>query len=479
LQGYSRHIKMMTALTLVVLSAACTPAKVDRDADLGLAVPDQFAASQTSGNDLYENWLEDVASPQLRAVIDEAMTLNPDLLATAARLNQAQAQLTIAGAARLPTLDAAFDFNRLQSRFTGPTGATASVRQSNFNLSGRLNWELDVWGRLAAQDAAAYSDSVAAEADLVNARLSLAGQVAQSWFALTTAQQQLDLAQTRVGSFERSNAIVRSRYARGITTALDVYLSESNLASARSLLTRRQNEFEQAQRALEVLVGRYPQAALEADEHLPEFMDAVPTGLPSELLGRRPDVQAAQARLISADYRYAAARRALLPQLSLTVTAGNRTETFRQFRSLSDLVYNLATNISQPIFRGGQLRATVRLEDARRDERLANYAGVLLGAFEEVENTLAAEVYLAEQVTHLRDAAQQAQAAETLAEQQYARGISPLLNLLDAQRRYLDAQSQYLDVLRARVNNRVQLHLALGGPFEAADTPFELNGLAQ
>ena len=104
---------------------------------------------------------------------------------------------------------------------------------------------------------------------------------------------------------------------------------------------------------------------------------------------------------------------------------------------------------------------------------------MLLGAFEEVENTLSAEVYLAEQVEHLRDAAIQAQAAETLAEQQYARGITPILNLLDAQRRYLDAQSQYLDALRARVNNRVQLHLALGGPFKAADTPFELNGLAQ
>lgn len=464
---------------LIAVTSACTPSKVDRDPALGLGLPDQYKAADATATELYENWLADVASPKLRSVIDEAMALNPDLLATAARLNQAKAQLTIAGAARLPTLDAAFDFNRLQSRFTGPSGAVASVRQSNYNLSGRLNWELDVWGRLASQDAAAYSDRLAAEADLVNARLSLAGQVAQSWFALTTAQQQFALAQTRVESFERSNAIVRSRYARGITTALDVYLSESNLASARSLLTRRENELEQARRALEVLVGRYPQAALEADENLPEFMEAVPTGLPSELLGRRPDVQAAQARLIAADYRYAAARRALLPQLSLTVTAGNRTETFRQFRSLTDLVYNLATNITQPIFRGGQLRATVRLEDARRDERLANYAGVLLGAFEEVENTLAAEIYLAEQVTHLRDAAQQAQAAETLAEQQYARGISPLLNLLDAQRRYLDAQSQYLDALRARANNRVQLHLALGGPFEAADTPSKLNGLVQ
>ncbi|MGD8326318.1 MAG: efflux transporter outer membrane subunit [Sphingomonadales bacterium] len=477
MRNYSRYIHCMAAMSVFGLVAACTPAKVDRDVALGLELPERFVASEAEQESLYEDWLEDIASPTLRAVIDEALASNPDLLVTAARLNQAQAQLTIAGAARLPTLDASFNFNRLQNRFTGPTGETASVRQSNFNLSGRLNWELDVWGRLAAQDAAAYSDTLAAEADLANARLSLAGQVAQSWFALTTAQQQLNLAKTRVASFERSNGIVRSRYERGITTALDVYLSESNLASARSLLTRRENELGQAKRALEVLVGRYPTSALNADADLPEFVEDVPVGLPSELLSRRPDIQAAQARLIAADYRYAAARRALLPQFSLTVTAGERAETFRQFRSFSDLVYNLATNISQPIFRGGQLRANVRLEDARRDERLASYAGVLLGAFEEVENTLSAEIYLAEQVGHLRDAARQARAAERLAEQQYSRGITPLLNLLDAQRRYLDAQSQYLDVLRARVNNRVQLHLALGGPFEAADTPFELTGL--
>lgn len=456
---------------IALMCTACTPSQVKRDAALGLDVPQKWEGASGA---LLDDWLEDVATPRLRTLLDEAMAANPDILATAARLAQADAQLTIAGAPRLPSLGASFDFNRLQNRFTGPTGETASVRQSNYNLSGRLSWEIDVWGRLAAQDAAALQDYEGAEADLAAARLSLAGQVAQSWFNLTTAEHQRNLARQRVESFERSDAIVKSRFERGITTALDVYLSRSSLASARSLLERRENELEQAKRAMEVLVGRYPAAALEAEAELPDISQTVPAGLPSDLLSRRPDIRAAQARLIAADYRYAASRRALLPQFSLTVTAGQRAETLDQFLNFSDLVYNLATNITQPIFQGGRLVATMHLDEARRDERLANYAGTLLRAFQEVENALGAEAYLSAQVVHLEEAARQARAAEELAVQQYSRGISQILNLLDAQRRYLDAQSQYLDALRARLNNRVELHMALAGPFEAAPTPAKL-----
>lgn len=450
------------------LLCACTPSLEVRERSGGLAVPSAYVSSPSAAETPKDiaaiGWLKAFGDERLNALANLALSRNPDLLITAARVSQARAQAKVAHGARFPTLDAQFASNRFQNRFTGPDGQVGVVRQNQFNLSGVLQWELDVWGRLASASAAARRDYLANEADLAAAQLSLMANVARAYFDLSAAAMQADLAKQTVENFSRSLSIVSKRAERGITNVLDVSLTANALQSAQAQYVARRARLVEARRALEVLLADYPAGEIDAAAQLPQLDEHLGAGVPSTLLTRRPDVAAAYLRLEAADYRVAEARRALLPALTLTASAGNRNESFAEFMDFDNLVWQLASNIAQPLYRGGRLRANVRLVSAQADEALASYAQTVLTAFEEVENALTNDVLLAEQVAFQSAAAKQAESASALSLRQYGRGLTPILNLLESQRSELDSRAQLIDASLQRVQNRITLYLALGGP---------------
>ena len=191
----------------------------------------------------------------------------------------------------------------------------------------------------------------------------------------------------------------------------------------------------------------------------------VPAGLPADLVRRRPDLAAAERRLTAADRRLASARRALLPGIRLTGGGGRSSEELADLLDGDFSVWSLAANLTMPLFQGGRLRARVQAAEADREALAAAYAGLVLGAFAEVERALAAEAALAERETALVETADQAAAAESLAADRYRRGLVDLVTLLDAQRSAHRARSQLLATRRQRVDARVDLHVALGGGF--------------
>jgi NodT family efflux transporter outer membrane factor (OMF) lipoprotein len=197
----------------------------------------------------------------------------------------------------------------------------------------------------------------------------------------------------------------------------------------------------------------------------------VPAGVPSELVARRPDLAAAEARLAAAGFEVAAARAALYPQVRLTGSAGRSSEELEDLLDNDFTVWSIAGNLLQPIFQGGRLRAGVDLARATFEEATALYAGQVLRAFREVETSLGADAFLAGQVAALEEAAGEAREAQELAEERYRSGLQDFLSVLEAQRRLYDAESRLLEVRRARIDARIDLILALGGGFSTAAPP--------
>jgi len=481
-------------LPALLLLAACASAPPASPPVLDGEIPEawQAAGDEATAAALPagQPWWTAFDDPELTALIDEALAHNHDLRAAAARVEAAAAQARIAGAALKPQLDGRVDASRRQQVFVGlpipGTGNVLSSRSSSVGLSLNVSWEADLWGRLKAGRAAAASDLQAAAADLEGARLSLAAQTAKAYFALAEATRQVELAEATAASRRAATERAERRYRRGLLPALDVRLARASEAQAASALALRRRQREGIERQLEVLLGRYPSGDLDRPGGaLPALPGAVPAGLPAALVTRRPDLAAAERRMAAAGWRVAEARRALYPRLSLTAGGGTTSDDVRDLLDEDFSVWNVAGNLLRPIFQGGRLRAAVELAEAGRERRLAEYAAAALRAFAEVETALENERRLAAEEAALEKLVEESRGALRLAEERYFAGAAGggYLAILDSQRQLFAAESQLLAARRQRLDNRVDLYVALGGGFttrsdDAAGDPGDLDDQA-
>lgn len=414
-------------------------------------------------------WLDDIPDPRLRSLVTEAVEHNYDLQAAAQRVEAFRANAVIAGADRLPQISGGLDASRSMRSAEGPGGQVQRDRSNQFGLRLDLSWEVDVWGRLEDQADAAVADLQATYTDYRGARLSIAAQTAQAWFNAIEAQLQVQLAEETVESFEENLEILQQRFARGLSSELDVRLMRQSVASARSDLAFRRRQRDAAVRALEVLLGRYPAKRVALVDDLPTVTEPVPAGLPSELIRRRPDLVAAERDLAAADERVSAAEKNLLPSIRLTGDTGTSSEELAEVLDPDFGLWTVAAGLTQPLFQGGRLLAQVDRTEAQYRELRALYAQTALRAFQEVETALAAARHLAREEEATERSVAEAEAAEDLAWQQIQQGVpgTDIITVLEAQRRLFNAQQQLLSVRNARLQNRIDLYLALGGDFAA------------
>jgi NodT family efflux transporter outer membrane factor (OMF) lipoprotein len=460
---FSRSFLLFALLTLGACAVQSPPVREAAPVEL----PEAWRGTP-DGSPLVP-WLSDFGSAALDQLVGEAVANNFDLQAAAARLAAARADARIAGADRLPAVDASFAASRAKRTPSDRTGFSGRTTDA-FRLTGELSWEADLWNRLASRTRAAIADAEADAWDYQAGRLSLAASVSRRWFDAIEALQQLRLAEQTVESFQRSLTITEERYRRGIGSALDVRLARNNLANAEGNRQRRTREQRALLRTIETLLGRYPDTALAVPGVLPQPADKVPAGLPLDLLRRRPDVLAAERRLLAAEQRHLDARRNRLPSVALTASGGTASEELRDLIDLDFLIWSIAGSLAQPIFQGGRLEAERDRAAARQQAAYFDYAQQLILALEEVETALDGDDYLAEQQSALAVSAKEAAAAEDLALDEYQRGLTEIITLLEAQRRAFNAQSALLSVSNERLQNRINLYLALGGDFaEGAD----------
>jgi len=458
------------------------------------------------------DWLATFGDSALYDLIDEAMGHNNTLLAAAQNLSASRAGAKIARAGLLPTLNATPSVSR-NAIVTDPATAAQSggggasvgglrakeleeqfgvdadndgaldgldldgdgfaeaplpnrrIYINNFSLSAQLSWELDIWGRISDQTRAAYKEANATVADFYGAQLSIAGAVSRGWFGLIEARQQRELADRDVTARQNNLRVTERRYERGVASSLDVRLARSALGSSQANLALRQRLEGEASRRLEVLVGRYPAAEVEATASLPTLSVLPSAGAPLDILSRRPDLVAAEARMEAAGLQARAAKKALLPSITISSRISTSGPVLADVIDPERLAGNIAAGLFQPLFQGGRLRNTARQSRARAEASLLSYAQTVLEAYEEAENAMASETYLAAQESALKLAFEEAAAAEELTERRYAQGAATIFNLLDAQTRRISSESSYIQAQQARVSNRVNLYLAIGGDF--------------
>ena len=462
---------LLAALWATACASAPPPAAPVLDVEIATAwstEPGFGVASAASGP-----WWKSFGDADLDAIITESLEHNFDLQAAAAAVDSAAAQARIAGADLAPQVSAGVDAGRRQQVFVGlPIPGSSGVLQSqstSFGASLNVSWEPDVWGRLRAGRAAAIADARAAAADYSAARLSLTAQVAKTWFTVVEAERQVRLALDTVDSRRTSSDRIAARYRRGVASSLDLRLARSNQAEAESAVELRRRQLDGARRQLEILLGRYPTGRVgSAELALPDVPAPVPTGLPSELVTRRPDLQAVERRLEAAGLRVSEARRALYPRISLTASGGTTSDSLGDLLDGDFSVWSLAGSLLQPVFQGGRLRAAVDFAESSRDRALALYAQGVLRAFAEVESALAAERLLMAEAAAQATATAQSKAAARLAEDRYLAGLGDYLTILESQRRAFDSESRLLTIRSLLLTNRIDLHLALGGDFAAA-----------
>ena len=456
-----RKSVLVLATALATASCASLPA-YEAGESLPQTPAEWVAAPGDTGEQAARDWVAGLGDARLVSLIDEAFQTNPSLNQSFARYRAARAAARVAGADRLPSLNSGLDYTRSE-----PNVGSGS---DSFSLGLSTSWEADLWGRVADGANAASLDAEAAADDVRAAQLSVAGLVAKGWFALIGAHLQTELAERDVATRQASLDLTERRFARGLVRSSDVRTARSVLASSQAALASRRRTEAATSRSLETLLGRYPGARLAPQGDFPALDALGNIGTPQAMLARRPDIRASERRLQSAGLRADAARKALYPSLSLSGGTGTGGANAEDLFDLDTMVSSLTASLVGPIFNGGALRGARDQAQANAEAQLASYVSTVLTAWQEAENAIHADAILAQRVTNLRQAYEEAAEAENLVVRQYSSGVATIFDLLNAQSQRLSAESQYITARADRAANRVDLYLAIAGDFSAAQS---------
>lgn len=418
-------------------------------------VPDQWAMAEQNVGPVEIGWIARIDDPVLVDLVEEALAYNRNIRAAAAAVEESRALLRQAGAALIPAVDVIAG--------AGREGVISVGSNSTFNLGLQLNWEIDVWGRVRASRQAAALGVYSAEADFIFSQYSLAAAVAQAYFLVIETGLQAEVANKSFETLRETNRIVQAQRELGAASALDTALSRSDLASARASLIEVQGAQRIANRALEVLLGRYPANELSARTSLPLSPPTAPAGLPSELLERRPDIIAAELAVASAFNNVTATKATRLPTFSLTSTLNGAATSIDDVFDPGNVVWQLLSNLVGPVIDGGLRQGRVLEATAEQTQAVEAYAQTALTAFQEVENSLDQNAVLAERVIYLREAAEQSNEAFRIAQLRYTEGETDLLDVLTIQSDVFSTESALVSVERELLDEWINLNLALGG----------------
>ena len=344
--------------------------------------------------------------------------------------------------------------------------SVTSFTSENSGLNIAMQWEVDIWGKLLNARRAAYKDYESTLNDLAYLKFSMGVQYVNAYYTTVETFLQYQLSIETREALDRIKNIVLNRYDTGLSTSLDLRLAESSLAISRGQEENRLIQKSNAVRNLEILMGKYPSGSLIVSKYFPEKYPKIPAELPVDLIQRRPDIQAAINNIEASNYRLAQSKRELLPAISLTTSIGTSSQDLKDILNGDYSVWNLATNLTAPLFQGGRLRANVAMNKNQVSLAEIKAMKILLQAFSEVEQSLATENSINRQYKSILEAEQQSQAAYNLAVGRYEKGISDLITVLNSQQQLFLAKSQKYSLQNQRIRSRVNLFLALGGDFD-------------
>ena len=454
-----------------VLASACSFTGPVAQPELALpttwseALPGDTAAQPPS-----PGWWRAFASPKLDELITDAFAGSPDLRVQGERVIQAELALRSTSASLFPGLS--LSGRSGWTRDDSGAGSNAVTERKNSALNLNAEYELDLWGRVSATIESGKAGLSATRHDYDAARLSLAASVATTWFQHLASLERLEIARENLAIAERVLKVVEARYRNGAVSALDLSRQQTTVLTQRAQIDPLEVQVRQTRSALDILRGHPPGTdALSQSAHVPLTSLSIPTvdaGLPSELLLRRPDLAASEARLAAAAADIGAARAELFPRINLSGGGGLASTLLLSLANPVSTV-SLSAALVQSIFDAGRQRAQVDIARSRERELLENYRKTILSALKEVEDALSNAARDARQEEAQRQILAEAERTLRLAELRYREGADELLAVLDAQRTRFSVQDQLAQLRLARLTNAVNLYKALGGGWQTAE----------
>jgi multidrug efflux system outer membrane protein len=457
----------IVALAALSLSACAVGPNYKRPS---VPAPPQFRGAEastenTSIGDLA--WTDVFHDEALQGLVKEALEKNFDVGIAAVRVLEARAQFGVSRSALLPTVDARGQFNANRNSSVGqfvfvPRGTNLDVSYTQVGFA--LGWELDVWGRIRRMNEAARAQYLASEEARRAVVTTLIGDVASAYYELRELDLELEIAKKTRDAAANSLSLVKLRRDGGAATGLDVRQAEQLLYTATAQIASTERAITQTENALSLLLGHAPgeisRGRTLEEQALPQ---QVPSGLPSDLLERRPDIRQAERELMAANALIGAAKAQYFPQITLTGFLGG------QSRALTDLFtgparsWNVAPGATLPIFNASRIRNTVRVTEAQQQTALLTYQKTIQTAFREVSDSLVdyrKTVEQREQQALLVDALRDSLNLSSL---RYSGGLDSYLQVLDAQRNLFQGELVLARLRQRELTAIVQLYRALGG----------------
>lgn len=461
-----RKLTLLALAAAAVLSGCSLIPSYERPAS---PVPDAYRNADNSSAAAPMAWRDFFTDARLQRLIELALANNRDLQVAVLNLEKARAQFQIQRSALFPNVGVSASAVRGNSQVTGQLGNTFTV---GLALSA---WELDFFGRVNSLREQALAQYLATDEARKAYELALVANVAQGWLALLADEELLSISRNTLATREASIKLAKLRFDAGVVSELDYRQAESLTEAARATLAQQQRQRALDENAMELLLGQPLPADVRTSLVGAKLADAapmvaVPAGLPSDLLVRRPDIRQAEQQLIAANANIGAARAAFFPSISLTAQYGSVSGELSKLFNAGTWGFSVGPSLYLPIFTAGRNQANLEAAQASRAIAVAQYEKSIQVAFKEVSDALDSQTSLTEQA--------RAQAAQTAAERQrlylsdlrYRNGVASYLDLLDAQRSLFALEQASVQVRLAQLINQINLYKALGGGWSEAST---------
>jgi len=460
-------VRLLLAAAAAAMIAGCslTPELVRPAAPVAPEFPPHAAAPTNANRAAVDiGWREVFPDARLQALISSALENNRDLRTAALRIEEARAAYNIQSADLLPNVNAAASGTRART----PAGLSLTGRPAVGNIYqvglSMAAFELDFFGRVRSLNDAALAAYLATEEAQRAAQISLVAETAKAYLSELGAGEQLVLARRTLESREEGYKLGKQRFAVGATSALDLRLNETLVLSARVSVLQLQRQQAQAHNALTLLVGK-PLGDMPVGEDLSSqnVVTTIPAGLPSDLLTNRPDIRAAESRLVAAIANIGAARAAFFPRISLTAGLGTASPALSGLFDSGSMSWSFAPQLTLPIFDAGRNRGNLDLAVVRRDLAVTDYERTIQTAFREAADALVARGTLDEQVEAQRQTREAQADRLNLVDQRFRAGVASTLDMLDAQRELFTAEQTLVQTRLQRLTNAVDVYRTLGG----------------
>jgi NodT family efflux transporter outer membrane factor (OMF) lipoprotein len=436
----------------------------------GFKIGATWNVAQPSDRQLGANWWETFSDPELNTLEEQVTEANQTLKVAEARFRQARALVGFSRAAEFPTVSVAPSIESL--RYSEHRPYFSNTRTTgDFILPFDLSYEVDLWGRIGRTVTAAGEEAQATAADLATAALSLHAELALDYFDLRSADAQKQILDDTVKAYAEALQLTENRARGGAAPESDVAEAQTQLDTTKVQVTDIGVQRAQFEHAITVLIGKPPSSFTLPPAPLALNPPAIPVGIPSELLQRRPDIAAAERRVAEANEQIGIAQAAYYPSLLLNPTTGFEGDTISTWLEWPSLFWAVGASVSETLFDGGRRKASSQSALAHYDSTVANYRETTLDAFQDVEDNLAALRILEGEARQQEEAVASAKNSQQLSTDRYVGGRDTYLQVITTQTVALTNERNETDILRRRMEASVLLAKALGGGWIASDLP--------